>query len=125
MQFNLVNNKDMLVFLCVYVHNGVVCLVVRGFTRTCTGPHAVFFLFFCFPPSTSLFFPTVITVWWVPGRPCVGAHGWVAGIASRGRILSSQSGGWLITLEAPAPGHSCTHLPLQLDTGVNDYYYYH
>ena len=36
---------------------------------------------------------------------CVGAHGWVAGIASRGSILLSR--GWLIIVETPEhPGHS-------------------
>ena len=35
---------------------------------------------------------------------CVGAHGWVAGIASHGSVLLSR--GWLITVEAPGhPGH--------------------
>ena len=35
---------------------------------------------------------------------CVGAHGWVVGIASHGTVLLSR--GWLITVEAPGhPGH--------------------
>jgi len=35
---------------------------------------------------------------------CVGAHGWVAGIASHGSVLLSR--GWLVTVEAPGhPGH--------------------
>ena len=35
---------------------------------------------------------------------CVGAHGWVAGIARHGSALLSR--GWLVTLEAPGhPGH--------------------
>ena len=37
MQFILVNNKEMLVFPHAEVHNGVVCLVVRGFIHMCTG----------------------------------------------------------------------------------------
>ena len=39
---------------------------------------------------------------------CVGAHGWVAGIASNGSVLLTR--GWLITVEAL--GHPDTHLPL-------------
>jgi len=40
----------------------------------------------------------------VPGCPFVGAHRWVAGIASHGSV--SLSRGWLITVEAPGhPGH--------------------
>ena len=59
--------------------------------------------FFCF----SLF--TVITMWWVPGCPCVGAHCWVVGIAGHGSVFLSR--GWLMTVEAPGriPG---THFPL-------------
>ena len=35
---------------------------------------------------------------------CVGAHGWVAGIASNGSVLLTR--GWLVTVEAPGhPGH--------------------
>ena len=47
---------------------------------------------------------------------CVGAHGWVAGIASHGSVLLSR--GCLITVEAPGhPGHPpCT----QLVAVVND-----
>ena len=115
MQFNLVNNKEMLVFPCIWVHDGAVCLVVSGLMFMCTGSHRswglflkplfsvlVLFLFFCFPPTTPpLFFSlsTVITVWLVPRCSCVEAHDWVAGIASHGSVL--LSGGWLITVEAP------------------------
>ena len=46
---------------------------------------------------------------------CVGAHGWVAGIASHGSVLLSR--GWLITVEAPGhPGHPPS---TQLDAVVN------
>ena len=37
MQFHLVNNKEMLVFLCIWVHDGVVCLAVSGLRHTCSG----------------------------------------------------------------------------------------
>ena len=47
---------------------------------------------------------------------CVGAHGWVAGIASHGSVLLSR--GWLITVEAPGhPGHPPS---TQLDAVVNN-----
>ena len=50
---------------------------------------------------------------------CVGAHGWVAGIASHGSILLSR--GWLITVEAPGhPGHPPS---TQLDAVVNNQSY--
>ena len=42
MQFNLVNNKEMLVFLCMWVHDGTVCLLaVSSFRSTCTGSRKV------------------------------------------------------------------------------------
>ena len=45
----------------------------------------------------------------------MGAHGWVAGIASHRSVLLSR--GWLITVEAPGPPE---HLPsTQLDAVVN------
>ena len=45
----------------------------------------------------------------------VGAHGWVAGIASHGSVLLSR--GWLITVEVPGhPGHPPS---TQLDAVVN------
>ena len=37
MQFNLVNNKEMLVVLCIWVHDGAVRLALSGLRRTCTG----------------------------------------------------------------------------------------
>ena len=37
MQFNPVKNKEMLVFLCIGVHDGAVCLVVSGLRCTCRG----------------------------------------------------------------------------------------
>ena len=39
MQFNLVNNKEMLVFLRAYVHDEAVCLAVSGLRHTSTGSH--------------------------------------------------------------------------------------
>jgi len=46
----------------------------------------------------------------------VGAHGWVAGIASHGSV--SLSRGWLISVEAPRhPGHLSS---IQLDAVVKD-----
>ena len=30
MQFDLVNNEEMLLFLCIWVHDGAVCLAVSG-----------------------------------------------------------------------------------------------
>ena len=45
----------------------------------------------------------------------MGAHGWVAGIASHGSV--SLSRGWLISVEAPRqPGHLSS---IQLDAVVN------
>ena len=45
----------------------------------------------------------------------MGAHGWVAGIASHGSV--SLSRGWLISVEAPRhPGHLSF---IQLDAVVN------
>ena len=44
----------------------------------------------------------------------MGAHGWVAGIASHGSV--SLSRGWLISVEAPRhPGHLSS---IQLDAAV-------
>ena len=58
----------------------------------------VLFIFYFF----SLF--TFTTVQREPGCRCVGAHGWVAGIASHRSVLLSR--GWPITVEAPGhPGH--------------------
>ena len=37
MQFNIVNNIQMLVFLCIWVHDGMVCLAVGGLMHACTG----------------------------------------------------------------------------------------
>ena len=38
MQFNLVNNEEMLVVLFIWVHDGAVCLAVRGLIPSmCTG----------------------------------------------------------------------------------------
>ena len=46
----------------------------------------------------------------------MGAHGWVAGIASHGSV--SLSRGWLISVEAPRhPGHLSS---IQLDAVVNE-----
>ena len=48
----------------------------------------------------------------------MGAHGWVAGIASHGSV--SLSRGWLISVEAPRhPGHLSS---IQLDAVVNRLY---
>ena len=63
-------------------------------------PTLFFFLFFlsfhCYHSATGAWMSL-----------CVGAHGWVAGIASHGSLLFSRD--WLITVEAP--GH---HLRLSL-----------
>ena len=37
MQFNLVHNNEMLIFLCLWVHDGAVCLAVSALRHTCTG----------------------------------------------------------------------------------------
>ena len=37
MQFNLVNKKEMLVFQCIWVHDGAICLAVSGLKQMCTG----------------------------------------------------------------------------------------
>ena len=34
---NLVDIREMLVVLCIWVHDGAVCLEVSGLTYTCTG----------------------------------------------------------------------------------------
>ena len=77
------------------------------------------FLFFCFPPTTPPpFFFSFHCYHSVPGAwmsLCVGAHGWVAGIASHGSILLSK--GWLITVEAP--GHPRHPPSTQLEAVVN------
>ena len=140
----------MLVFLCIGVHDGAVCLAVSSLRHTCTGSHrsrglsvAVIwihlgknvvrpllffkwlffsgsaFLFFCFPPTTPPpFFFSFHCYHSVTGARmslCVGAHGWVAGIASHGSVLLSSD--WLITVEAPGhPGHPPS---TQLDAVVN------
>lgn len=50
----------------------------------------------------------------------MGAHGWVAGIASHGSV--SLSRGWLISVEALRhPRHLSS---IQLDAVVNYYYYF-
>ena len=137
MQFNLVNNKEMLIFLWLWVHDGVVFLAVSGLSHTCTGscrsyiwPQCNYLeprwkercaaLFFCFPTTTTpffFFFPlsTVITVWWVPQCPCIGVHGWVVWITSHGSVLLSR--GWLIAVEAP--GHPGQPPSTQLNAVVN------
>ena len=52
---------------------------------------------------------------------CVGAQGWVAGIASHGSVLLSR--GWLITVEAPGhPGHPPS---TQLDAVVEGSNFHH
>ena len=67
------------------------------------------FLVFCLPSNISpfVFFFSFHSYHSVTGAwmsLCVGAHGWVAGIASHGSILLSR--GWLITVEAHGhPGH--------------------
>ena len=138
MQFNLVNNKEILVFLCIGVHDGAVCLAVSGLRHTCTGSRrsrglsvaAIWnhvgksvvrpLLFFkrlfsavvlsYFSASLPLplrppFFSSFHCYHSMTGAPdvpvCVGAHGWVAGIASHGSVLLSR--GLLITVEAPWP----------------------
>ena len=65
-----------------------------------------FLLPFLYPP-----FFTVITMWQVPGCPCVRAYGWIVGIASHASVLLSR--GWLITMEAP--GHAGLTPSTQLD----------
>ena len=70
--------------------------------------YLVFFesLFFSIGAFLILFFSlfTFTTVQREPACRCVGAHGWVAVIASHRSVLLSR--GWLITVEAPGhPGH--------------------
>ena len=61
-------------------------------------PFAFFLLFFCL----SFHCYHSVTGAWM--SLCVGAHDWVAGIASHGSVLLSR--GWLVTVEAPGhPGH--------------------
>ena len=71
---------------------------------------------FLFPSPLPLpLFPLLSSVWQVPGWLLVGAHGWVAGIASHGSV--SLSRGWLISVEAPRhPRHLSS---IQLDAVVN------
>ena len=134
MQFNLVHNKEMLIFLCLWVHDGAVCLAVSALRHTCTGSCRSNGLSIWNPVGKSvmqpsyfsaslpvyhsfLFFPlsTVITVWQVPQCPCIGAHGWVVGIACHGSVLLSR--GWRIAMEAP--GHPGQPHSAQLYTVVN------
>ena len=35
MQFDLVNNKEMLIVLCIWLHDGAVCLAVSGLIYIC------------------------------------------------------------------------------------------
>ena len=42
MQFNLVNNKEMLIFPCIWVPGGAVCLAFSGLTHTWTGSRRSF-----------------------------------------------------------------------------------
>ena len=67
------------------------------------------FLIFLLPSlTTPLFVPTVITVWRVPGYPCVWGGSWLGCRDCNGSVLLTR--GWLITVEAL--GHLDTHLPL-------------
>ena len=131
MQFNLVNNKEMMVscapgsmmerFAQRLAIGHVVSL--QWLLKPCWENHcAAFFFFFRwlllslsaflifllpfhFPPPNFFLFPLLSQC--DDRRPCtyVGAHGWVAVmIANHGSILLSR--GWLITVEAPGhPGH--------------------
>ena len=125
MQFNLLNNQEMLAFLCIGVHDGAVCLAVSGLRHTCTSSRRsrglsvaviwnhvgralcglCFSLSGCFSAvvlsyfSASLLLPLppfffsfhcYNSVTGAQKALCVGAHGWVAGIASHGSILLSR-----------------------------------
>ena len=127
MQFNLIKNTEMLVFLCIWVYDGTVCLLaLSSFRYTCTGSlkvmrsqsfgyllflkrlfsALVLFLFFCFPPTTPPFFSSFHCYHSVTGArmSLCGAHAWFGGNASHGSVLLSS--GWLITVEALGdPGH--------------------
>ena len=122
MQFNLVNNKEMLDFLYIRVHDEVVCLVVSSLRHVCryscrsqglstmaiwnqVGKSVVWSLLFfkrsfsCSAfllPSQNPFiffsFSTVITVWRLSESPWVGAHGWVARMLAMGAFYCL--GGW-------------------------------
>ena len=77
----------------------------------------VFYLCFIPPPMFFLFssfhcYHSLMGAWI---SMYVGAHGWVAGIASHGSVLLSR--GWLITVEAP--GHPGDPPSTQLDAVVN------
>ena len=37
MQFNLVNKKEMLVFTCIWIHDGAICLAVSRLRHSCPG----------------------------------------------------------------------------------------
>jgi len=99
--------------VAIWNHAGK-CIVRPLLFLKCLFSALVLFLFFCFPPTTPTFFClfTVITVWWVPGCPSVGVHGWVAGIASHERVLLSR--GWLET-----PGHPGHPPSTQFDAVAN------
>ena len=56
-------------------------------------------------------------MWQVPGCPCVGAYGWVAGIASHGSVLLPRA--WLITVESC--GHPINCLPINWMQLLNDF----
>ena len=89
------------------------CLFVSGsaflvFCLPSNSPPLCFFLLFFF----SFHCYHSVTGTWM--SLCVGAHGWVAGIASHGSILLSR--GWLITVEAP--GHLGHPPSTQLDAVV-------
>ena len=65
-------------------------------------PPFVFFFFSSFFSFLSFHIYQSVTGAWM--SLCVGAHGWLAGIASHGSVLLSR--GWLMRVEAPGhPGH--------------------
>ena len=148
MQFNLVNNKEMLVFSCIWVHDGAVCLAVSSPRYTCTGSckscslriadiwkhlgksivwyflQAVVFsimvlLFFCFPPTTLPFF-SLSTVIIVWQVPGCPCVGAYGWFAGIASHGSVLlSRAWLIAVEAC--GHLINCLPLNWMQLLNDF----
>lgn len=121
MQFKVVNNKEILVFRCMKVHDGVVCLTVSGFICSCTELHrscslralaiysyigrvlfGLHFLAVALSISVFLIFPRCL---------CMALMAGLRGLLlSHGSVILFRS--WLVTVEAPA--HPGSHLPLSL-----------
>ena len=130
----------MVVFPCIWVHDGGVCLAVStGSCRSCglyLEPRweelcaafafslsgffsaVVLFSFFCFPPTTPPFFFLFLLFSQCNRCPDVPVWGLMAGLP--GLLAMGESRGWLITVEAP--GHLGHPPSTQLNGVVKEIY---